>query len=88
MAKTLIINGNVVSPNRRYSLTEAAKLVGKSRETLRQAVYRTDSRQLRAGVAKSNGRLCVTGVDLYYWAVGLVTESKNKTLLLTTVKYL
>jgi len=82
--KTLLVNGNTVSPNRRYSLSEAARIVGKSKETLYNAVRRTDSRHLQAGVARSNGRLCVTGVDLYCWAVGLITESKNKTILLTT----
>jgi hypothetical protein len=66
------INGKVVLPEKLYSIGEAAKIVGKTYQTLDKATKRTDHRRLRYGIRRSNGRKCIKGIDLLNWEYGQV----------------
>jgi hypothetical protein len=66
------INGKKVLPEKLYSIGEAAKIVGKTYQTVRKATLRTDTRRLRVGQRKSNGVMCIKGMDLLNWEYGQV----------------
>lgn len=50
-----------VSDNGRYSITEAAKVLGLHRNTL---LLHTDQCSIRCGIRKANGRKFYTGADI------------------------
>jgi hypothetical protein len=72
------INGKAVLPEKLYSVGEAAKIVGKTYQTIRKATLRTDSGRLRSGIRRSNGRICIKGMDLLNWEYGQVGQQTKK----------
>jgi len=76
--RELIINGNKVFAEQKLTVSEAALIVGKSAETLRIAIRRTDDRRLQAGTLLSNGRLFVRGIDLFLWTERAIEVKQQK----------
>jgi hypothetical protein len=74
----LKINGRDVYADRNYLLSEAAILAGKSVQTLRLATKQIDERRLNAKIARSNGRMVVTGADLWNWSMGFIGEPAKR----------
>jgi hypothetical protein len=74
----LKINGRDVYADRNYLLSEAAILAGKSVQTLRLATKQIDERRLNAKIARSNGRMVVTGTDLWNWSMGFIGEPARR----------